>query len=149
MNLPFAPPPGLPLPLLDPEAHQQLLHQFELKNHLDILPLLALTTLFFWGLFKLWEKYRPVAKQKKSWREELFDPLLDESTSPLTSTELIEKLFYKDPSLAEEVEPLLHEIDTTQFSPHPSPLHSIIQKLKKRVSESKTESIGVKNNSRE
>ncbi len=131
MSLPFAPPPGLPLPTLDPVATAALVKEYTKTDLSYIVPLIAFVLITFYGLSEFLKWMFPPKKKPASWQEEFIDPVIGRSSAALTTTEIVTLIFKKDPSLAANVEPLLHEMDLVKFSVTKESMQPLVLKTTK------------------
>ncbi len=130
MNLPLAPPPGLPLPIIDEATRNALIKQYTVTDTSYVIPLIAFGIIAFYALTEFLKWMFPPKKKPANWQEEFIDPFIGTSSASLTTTEIITRIFKKDPHLAEHVEPLLHQMDLVNFSAKKENIQPIITKTK-------------------
>jgi len=130
MNLPLAPPPGLPLPTLEKVVREALIQDYTRTDFSYLIPLIAFGLISFYALSTLLKWLFPPKKTPGSWQEEYIDPFIGRTSAPLTTTELITSVYEKDPQLAAEVEPLLQELDLVKFSTKKEDTEHLILKIK-------------------
>ena len=128
MNLPLAPPPGLPLTTLDETARHSLIEQYTTADTYYLLPLITFILIAFYALTQFLQRMFPPKIKPNNWQEEFIDPFIGTSSASLTTTEIVTHIFQKDPHLAANVEPLLHEMDLVKFSSKKEAIQPIIVK---------------------